>query len=186
MRRHLAGLAGLAVAVSLSAAPAGADVLLTGFAGGAFGGSTDRTRGTYGGALGFLGSVVGFEVEFATTPDFFGGTGNAVFTDNNVVTLMGSLLVTLPTGPVRIYGAVGGGLMKTRLADVGHLFDVDSNDFGIDVGGGLFLFLGDHFGLRGDIRYLRDLQDNHSDGNFDIDFGKVSYWRGTGGITIRF
>jgi hypothetical protein len=183
MRRHLAGLA---VVLSLSAAPAGADVLLTGFAGGAFGGSTDRTRGTYGGALGFLGSVVGFEAEFSTTPDFFGSSSGDVFTDNNVVTLMGSLLVTLPTGPVRIYGAFGGGLMKTRLNDAGQLFDVDSNDFGINAGGGLLLFLGDHFGLRGDIRYFRDLQDDNPDGNFDIDFGKVSYWRGVGGIVIRF
>jgi hypothetical protein len=183
MRGHVAGLA---VLLALAAAPAGADTLLTGFAGGAFGGSTTSTQGTYGGSLGFLGHVVGFEVDFATTPDFFGNSPTRVFTDNNVLTLTGNLLVTLPTGPVRIYGVVGGGLMKTRLADAGQLFDVDSNDFGIDAGGGLLLFLGDHFGLRGDIRYFRDLQDNDADGNFDIDFGKVSYWRGVGGIVLRF
>jgi Outer membrane protein beta-barrel domain len=180
-------LAGLAVLLSLSAAPAGAETFLTGFAGAAFSGSTARTRTTYGGSLGFLGGIAGFEVEFATTPDFFGDSRGDVFTENNVLTLMGSLLLAVPAGPVRLYGAVGGGLMKTRVSDPDNLFDVDSSDFGINAGGGLFIFLSDHFGLRGDLRYFRDLQDNGADGGvFGIDFGKVSYWRGVGGITLRF
>jgi hypothetical protein len=187
MRRHLAGLTVVGLVLTLFASSARADALLTGFAGVAFEGSTDRTRGTYGGSLGFLGDgIAGFEIEFATTPDFFGESGEDVFTNNNVVTLMGSLLLAAPAGPVRIYGAVGGGLMKTRLSDRDNLFDVDSNDFGINAGGGLLVFLGDHFALRGDIRYFRDLQDDQPDGDFDIDFGTVSYWRGVGGITFSF
>src|SRR5262245_741081 len=182
MRRHLAALAALGL---LWARPAAADTLLSGFAGAAFGGSTQRSRGTYGGSLAFLGNVAGFEVEFATTPDFFGESREDVFTDNNVLTLMGSLLVAFPPGPVRVYGVVGGGLLKTPLADPGNLFDVDSNDFGINAGGGVLIFLGDHFGLRGDIRYFRDLQ-NDDDGDFDIDFGNVDYWRAVGGITLKF
>jgi hypothetical protein len=182
MRRHLAGLAAL---VLLCASPAGADTLLTGFAGVAFGGSTEATHGHYGGSIGFLGSVLGFEAEFATTPDFF-GEGDGVFSDNNVLTGMGSLLVVFPPGPLRVYGAVGGGILKTRLADPDGLLDIDNNDFGINVGGGLFVFFGDNFGLRGDIRYFRDLQDDTPDGDFDIDFGNVSYWRAVGGITLKF
>jgi hypothetical protein len=184
IRRHLAGLAML---VLLSASAARAETLLTGFAGVSFAGATDRSRGTYGGSLGFLGGgVAGFEIEFATTPDFFGESREDVFSDNNVLTLMGSLLLAAPAGPVRIYGAVGGGLLKTRLSDPDGLFDVDSNDFGINAGGGLLVLLGDHFALRGDVRYFRDLQDDQRDGDFDIDFGTVSYWRGVGGITFRF
>jgi hypothetical protein len=184
MRRHLAGLA---VLVLLSVTSARAETLLTGFAGVAFSGSTDESRGTYGGSLGFLGDgIAGFEIDFATTPDFFGESREDVFTDNNVLTVMGNLLLAAPAGPVRIYGAVGGGLLKTRLSDRDGLFDVDSNDFGISAGGGLLLSLGDHFALRGDIRYFRDLQDDDPDGDFDVDFGSVSYWRGVGGITIRF
>jgi opacity protein-like surface antigen len=183
MRRHLAGLAAL---VLLYASPADADTLLTGFAGVAFGGSADKSHGTYGGSLGFLGGVAGFELEFATTPDFFGESREDVFTDNNVLTAMGSLLIAFPPGPVRVYGAAGAGLMKTRLSDPDGLLDIDSNDFGINVGGGLFVFLGDHFALRGDVRYFRDLQDDEPDGDFDIDFGNVSYWRAVGGITLKF
>jgi opacity protein-like surface antigen len=169
------------------AAEARSEVLITPFAGVAFSGSTDRSRGTYGGGLGFLGAgVAGFELEFATTPDFFGDTEDeGVFTRNSVVTLSANLILATP-GPVRVYGTVGGGLLKTRLEDPDRLFDVDSNDFGINAGGGLLFFFSDHVGLRGDIRYFRDLSDDDPDGEFDLDFGQVSYWRAVGGITFKF
>jgi opacity protein-like surface antigen len=183
MQRYLA----LAVLFVLGAGSARAEAILTGFGGAAFGGVTDRTRGTYGAALGFLGGgVLGFEFEFATVPDFFGPGDGDVFTDNNVVTLMGSLMLAAPAGPVRIYGAVGAGLMKTRLADGDRLFDIDSNDFGMNVGGGLIIYFSDHVGLRADGRYFRDLQDPVPDNEFDIDLGNVDYWRAVGGLTFKF
>ncbi|HSD29185.1 MAG TPA: outer membrane beta-barrel protein [Vicinamibacteria bacterium] len=177
----------LAVLLLLPAGPAYAETLLTGFAGGAFGGATDRTRGTYGGALGFLGNgVVGFELEFAATPDFFGESDEGVFSTNNVLTGMGSLLLALPGGPLRLYAAAGAGVMKTKLEDPDRLLEFDSNDFGINVGGGLLVNLGDHVALRGDVRYFRDLQDDEPDGDFDLDLGTVDYWRAVGGLTFRF
>ena len=70
-----------ALFVLLGAGPARAETLLTGFGGAAFGGVTDRTRGTYGGAIGFLGGgVFGFEIEGAATPEFFGHANDPVFT----------------------------------------------------------------------------------------------------------
>ena len=177
----------LAVLLALGAASARAETLLTGFGGVAFGGVTDQSRGTYGGSLGFLGAgVFGFEIEAATTPEFFGNASSNVFTDNNVLTLMGNLMLAAPAGPVRIYGTAGAGLMKTRLEDPDRLFSIDSNDFGINVGGGLIVYLSNHVGLRGDVRYFRDLQDADPDGHFDIDLGKVDYWRAVAGLTIKF
>jgi len=172
----------------LGATTARAEVMITPFAGVAFGGVTERSRGTYGVALGFLGQgVVGFEAEFATTPDFFGdSTQGSVFTQNNVVTLMGSVLLAVPAGPVRVYGAAGAGLMKTRLEDPDRLFDINSNDFGINVGGGLIGYVGSHAGLRADIRYFRDVSDINAAGSFDLGFGKVDYWRAVGGLTFKF
>ena len=183
-RRRLAGLALVALLV-LSAGPVFPETLLTGFAGGAFGGATARTRGTYGGAIGFLGAgPVGFELEFAVTPDFFGDS-EGVFTDNNVVTGMGTLLLATP-GSVRIYAAAGAGVLKTRLEDPDQLLHVDSNDFGINLGGGLLASLGDHLDLRGDVRYFRDLQNNQPNGALDLDLGHVDYWRAVGGLTLKF
>jgi opacity protein-like surface antigen len=179
--RALAVLAALGLV--LAGGPLSAETLVTGFAGGAFGGSTAKTRGTYGGALGFLGSVAGFEAEFAVTPDFF-GEATGVFTTNDVVTAMGSLLLATP-GPVRVYGAAGAGLLKTRLEDVDQLVSIHSNDFGINVGGGVLIGLGDHLALRGDVRYFRDLQNQAAEG-LDLELGHVDYWRGVGGLTLKF
>ena len=66
------------------------------------------------------------------------------------------------------------------------MFSIDSNDFGINVGGGLMLFFSDHVGLRADARYFRDLQDADPDGEFDLDLGTLDYWRVVGGITLKF
>ena len=111
--------------------------------------------------------MLGFEAEFATTPEFFGDSQTAdLFTKNDVVTLMGSILLAVPAGPVRLYGAAGAGLMKTRIEASDVFFDVDSSDFGINVGGGLIGYLGSHVGLRADIRYFRDLSDLDSNEDF--------------------
>jgi Outer membrane protein beta-barrel domain len=181
----------VSAAVLLGATTAQAEVMLTPFAGAAFSGSTERTRATYGLALGFLGAgVLGFEAEFATTPEFFGDSQSAdLFTKNDVVTLMGSILLAVPAGPVRLYGAAGAGLMKTRIEASDVFFDVDSSDFGINVGGGLIGYVGSHVGLRADIRYFRDLSDldaNEDFPEFDLGLGKVSYWRAVGGLTFKF
>jgi opacity protein-like surface antigen len=184
------GLRVMAVVLLLTFCGAGAghgETLLTGFGGVAFGGATDTTRGSYGAALGFLGSgPLGFELEFCTTPEFFGNARQDVFSDNNVLTVMGNLLLAAPAGPVRIYGTAGAGLLKTRLADPSRLLSIDSNDFGINVGGGLLINLGANVALRGDVRYFRDLQDPDPDGKFDIGLGNVDYWRVVGGITFKF
>jgi opacity protein-like surface antigen len=186
MNRHLRA-ATLALLPLLLAAPVCGETLLTGFAGVAFSGDAGKTPGSYGGALGFLGTgAFGFELEFGTTPQFFGPASGHVFTDNNVLTLMGSWLLATPPGPLRLYGALGAGLLKTRLDDPDRLLSIDSNDFGIGVGGGLIVSLGDHFALRGDARYFRSLQDPDPDGKFDIDLGNLDYWRVVGGITLKF
>jgi hypothetical protein len=182
-RSLLAATALLAVATS-----AQAETMITGFGGGAFGGVTDRTRGTYGVALGFLGNgIAGFEAEFMWSPSFFGDSADdGVFTDNNVTTLMGSVLLAAPAGPVRVYGAGGAGLLKTRVQSDDQFFDVDSNDFGVNVGGGVIGYFGDNVGLRADVRYFRDLSDPEPDDEFDLAFGRVSWWRAVGGITLKF
>ena len=107
----------ISAAMLLGATAARAEVMLTPFAGAAFSGSTNRTRATYGLALGFLGKgIIGFEAEFSTTPSFFGDSATSdLFTKNDVVTLMGSVLLAIPAGPVRVYGAAGAGLISVKI-----------------------------------------------------------------------
>jgi opacity protein-like surface antigen len=68
-----------------------------------------------------------------------------------------------------------------------NFFDaLDTNDFGFNIGGGVHGFFNDNVGLRGDIRYLRSLQDNEPDGDLDVGLSDFDFWRATVGVTLRF
>ena len=108
------------------------------------------------------------------------GAGN-----NNVTTLMANVILGAPLGAARIYASGGAGLMKFRVPDVDEFFDVDRNDFGVNVGGGAMIFFGDRIGARGDVRYFRDVHESTTD-DFDVDLGGFHYWRGSIGVTLKF
>ena len=178
----------LAVIVVLAAAPAvHAETMLSGHAGWAFSGDLPDSRTTYGGAITFMGDgLFGFEIEGAVTPDFFGDSDDFLGS-NNVSTLMGNILLGSRVGQNgRIYASVGGGLLKSRAESVDEIFDVSRNDFGVSAGGGAMAFFSNNFGIRGDVRYFRSFGDSDLDNEFDLDFGDFSFWRGTGGLVIRF
>jgi hypothetical protein len=174
----------LLLALCAAGGSAHAGTYLTPFAGVAFGGRTNDSKGTYGGSLTFAGegSILGFAVDFGYTPHFFGREG---LRSNNVTTLMGNLVLLSP-GRTRVYGSAGLGLLKSRAEDAAGFFDVHSDELGLNAGGGILFMAGDHVGIQGDIRYFRQLTDPAPDGQFDIDLGNLDYWRGTGGLAIRF
>jgi hypothetical protein len=69
---------------------------------------------------------------------------------------------------------------------VGNVFDLDENSFGVNVGGGIIGQFNDRVGLRGDVRYFRNVQDSDAGSNIDLDLGGFNFWRGTLGIAFRF
>lgn len=174
--------------LTLAPATARADWLLTPFLGVSFGGDSDGQRLTYGGSIGYMGAgVIGFEIDFSHSPEFL---DDALFSDSNLTSLMGNVIIGVPIGgdhaSVRPYVTGGVGLLRTSVSDVDKFFDVDNNSFGINAGGGVMVFVNDHVGIRGDLRYLRALQDPEEDDEFDIDFGSFDFWRGTVGVTFKF
>ena len=185
---------------------ASADWLFTPFVGANFGGDAsfgdfddfdDETerRLDVGASLGWMShGIVGFEVDFGWSPNFFTetrGSGDFDFGDGNVTTLMGNLLVGAPGGGergpgVRPYASGGVGLIRSRV-DGGALFnDLSTNDFGLNVGAGVNGFFNDNIGIRGDIRYFRSLTDNEPDDEFDLALSNFDFWRATVGLTFRF
>jgi opacity protein-like surface antigen len=179
--------------VLLYATPAHADWLLTPFAGATFGADSTKENFTYGGSLAYMGAnVVGFEMDFGYTPEFFESDNDDIdfIDDSNVTTLMANLVIGAPIGgsgaQVRPYVVGGLGLLRTTVTSADQFFDIANNDFGFDVGGGLYIFFNDHIGLRGDARYFRTLQDPEEDNEFDIAVGSFDFWRATGGVTFRF
>jgi len=181
--------ASIVLAASLAAGSARGDAMLTPFGGVAFGGSADRSRGIFGASLTFAGddALLGFEVDFASAPDFFGGSDDR-FRKNNAMTLMGNLLLAPRLGGegrTRVYVAAGFGLMRARV-DNDEFLDADNNDFGVSIGGGLYGYLSNNVGLRLDVRFFRDLRDPEPDDEFDVAFGNFQFWRATGGLVLRF
>lgn len=186
-----------ALVLALAPGTARADWLLTPNIGGGFGGNASgREHLTYGASIGWMGAgIIGWEADFAYTPEFFEGddddpdffnTG-----DSNVTTVMGNVLLGVPIGGqtgagIRPYFVGGAGLMKTRVQDADELFDVDNNDFGINVGGGVMGFATDNVGFRGDIRYFRGFGEDSGNDQFDLDLSNFDYWRGTVGVTFRW
>jgi opacity protein-like surface antigen len=190
-RTALTAISALILLVA-SAAPARADWLLTPYLGVVFGGDTEGQHITYGGSIGYMGAgIIGFEVDGSFAPDVLDRDDgiDLGISESNVTTFMGNLIVGAPIGGqngVRPYASGGVGLLRTSVSDVDNLFDIDENSFGMNVGAGVMGFVRENFGLRGDVRYFRSLQDSEAGDDIDIDLGSFDFWRVTVGATFRF
>ena len=177
----------LAVACLLTTATlARSEVILTGYYGSAFSGTMPSSQPTYGGAIAFLaGGWFGAETEYGYVKDFFGSTNaNIGLTHNKVQQFSGNMLLGVPLGPVRPYAAAGVSLIGANLTGAGGLASLDSTTGGYNVGGGLFIWLGGHFGLRGDYRYFRTFGEIGN--GTSLGLGKLDFSRGIGGLSVRF
>lgn len=140
-------------------------------------------RRNLGIGIGRLGSVLGFETEFAYASDFF---GSAPGLSSSVLTVMGNVMLVPDLGPVRPYVLAGLGLIKSHVELTPEsLLTTDNNDIGWDVGGGVFVFFGRHVGVRGDIRYFHSFEDLEilgiTLGDTKLDFGRAS-----GAFVVKF
>lgn len=137
----------------------------------------------WGGSLGALGSIVGFEFELTYNGQFTGDRLN----QTSVTTLMGNFMLAPRITIVQPYGIAGIGAIRTEV-DSGIAGASESeNQVGWTVGGGLIIFLQQHVGLKGDIRYYHSFEaldllgiDLARDQN-KIDFGRASF-----GVILKF
>jgi len=102
----------------------------------------------YGVSAGALGPIVGFEAEFAYTPDFFGKSATQT---SKVLVFTGNFMLAPKIGPVQPFGLIGLGVMRTEVE--GGSSSNDQNQLTWDAGGGLMVFFGQHVGIRGEVRY---------------------------------
>lgn len=206
VRKFIATASLVLFATLASPTKASADWLFTPFVGWNWGGTANllssddftdefEQKAMFGASLGWMGAgIVGFEVDFGYSPNFFQNTvgeGDFEFGDSNLTTLMGNVVIGVPIGGQHGVGfrpyAVGGvGIIKSSIGSSGDLFNVDSTNWGLDVGGGAMFFFSDRIGIRGDIRYFRSLQDVEPIDDFNIGLANFRFWRGTAGVTFRF
>jgi opacity protein-like surface antigen len=172
-----------------------ADWLFTPYGGMTFGkDAKDVEHFNWGGTAGWMGAgIVGLELDFNHTPNFFEPKNSADSTDlfgkNNVTSLMGNVIVGAPIGGqrgpgIRPYASAGVGLLKQNVPGTSEFLDVSRNDWGLNIGFGAHVFASDHVGFRGDVRYLRSLQNDEGTLN-DFTVGNFDFWRWTVGVTFR-
>jgi opacity protein-like surface antigen len=126
--------------------------------------------------LGTMGVVLGYETEFAYARDFFGAGPDL---SSNVLTVMGNVMLVPKIGPVRPYALAGLGIIRSHVElTPDSLLSTSNTDFGWDVGGGVFIFFGEHIGIRGDVRHFHSFQDLEIAGiplgDTKLDFGRAS------------
>lgn len=174
--------------LAATAVPARADILLTPFLGVTFGADTATRQFTYGFSAAVLSQgMIGLEFDAALTPNFF-DADSATFADGNVSTAMLNLMISSSAqgAPLRPYVSAGAGILHSRATSVGNVFELNDNQFGLDVGVGAIAKLAGTTGLRGDIRYFRSLQDANGGDGIDLDLGSLDFWRATLGLSFRF
>jgi hypothetical protein len=187
-----------AFAVTLFAsAPAHADFFITPFAGIKFAGDASiveldfgasNTKFTLGGMVGVLSDgIFGVEADVAYVPRFFERSAGTLVRRSHVLTVMGNVIVAVPrnvTGySLRPFVSGGAGLMQVNIDDVIDVLPVDSNLFGINVGGGVTGPLTNVVDVRLELRWFKSL----TTGNETplLPRSALSFWRAAVGLTIR-
>lgn len=197
----LSQLLSIAAALLLPAAMAEAqtDVLVMPFVGVTFGGTTDfvdledaagQTKFLWGGAIDVIRDAgFGVELDLGYSPGFLEKLGVVVNT-SSVTTLMGNFIVALPNSVARYtlrpYFSGGLGLISVNQDDFFGTFTGRSNVLGFDAGGGAMGFVNDTTGVRWDLRYFKNVTKPDPTAGFSDRFEKLSLWRGTMALVIRY
>jgi len=138
----------------------------------------------WGIALGALGPIVGFEAELTYDGEFTGVTSTE---KSSVLTVMGNFMIAPKITIVQPYGLVGIGLIKTDLEDKVTGSSDSKNQIGWTIGGGLIVYVQQHIGLKGDVRYYHSFQALEllgfplSQNENKIDFGRAAF-----GVVFKF
>ncbi|HEY2432805.1 MAG TPA: outer membrane beta-barrel protein [Vicinamibacterales bacterium] len=136
----------------------------------------------WGGSLGSLGSLVGFEAEFTHEGEFTGDRVNPT----SVTTLMGDFMLGPRITIVQPYGLIGIGAIKTT-ADAGLGSSESETQAGWSIGGGVLVYVQKHIGLRGDVRYYHSFQTLNLLGiDLARDQNKIDFGRAGFGVILKF
>jgi len=135
----------------------------------------------WGGSIGALGSVVGFEAEFTHASEFTGSQPNSA----SVTTFMGNFMLAPRITIVQPYGLAGLGAIKTTAT--GTISSSNSEtQIGWTVGGGVIVYVHKHIGIKGDVRYYHSL---HALDLLGIDIAqgdKIDFGRAAFGVVFKF
>jgi hypothetical protein len=133
---------------------ASAQGMLVGSIGKVYGGDALKSSGAYAIAVGGGGAhSIGSELEFSQTSHFTDLSGN----QSKLLSLMASIFVSVPAGPVRPYGLFGYGFIRQRTeTSTGTvLSNLSNNDVGYNAGLGVIYRFSRVAGVRADLRHFK-------------------------------
>ncbi len=189
---------GLATLFALVATvPARADFFVTPFAAIKFAGEAtivdldfgaSNSKLAIGGMAGVLSDgLLGVEADVAYVPRFFERSTGALVARSSVFTIMGNVIVAVPqrlTGySLRPFVSGGAGLMHVAISDIIQAIPVDSNQFGVNAGGGALGPISKDLDVRFELRWFKSVT---AGGERPLRQGApLSFWRAAVGLTIR-
>lgn len=134
----------------------------------------------WGGSLGALGPVVGFEAELTYEGEFTGDRPSRT----SVTTVMGNFMVAPKITIVQPYGLVGLGAIRTKVRDTSD----SQNQIGWTIGGGMIVYVQQHVGLKGDVRYYHSFQalDLLGIDLTGLERNKIDFGRAGFGVIFKF
>jgi hypothetical protein len=119
-----------------------------------YGGDAQTSSRAYAIAIGGGGAhSIGSELEFSQANHFTDLSGN----QSKILSLMASILVTVPTRVVRPYVVFGYGFIRQRTeSSTGSvLSNLSNNDVGYSAGGGVTVKFSKVAGVRADLRHFK-------------------------------
>ena len=197
MRRRLA--VAILLCACVSPVDARADWLITPFLGTSLARETTflileegaGSRLTLGASVALLSDgILGLEADVGHTPRFFEGDDPlGLVLSSRVTTLSGNVIVAAPLAltreSLRPYLVGGLGLLQARAAHVGGLFPVEKDLLGLSLGAGAVGFVSARTGLRFDVRQIKAISGSDGPGARE-GVSRLSFWRATAGVTIRY
>jgi len=152
-------------------------------------------RADFGAAFGWISprDPIGVELDVVYAPSFFGGA--AVYGGNSVTTIMGNVIFAgggegrygfyrRRGSFVRPYVSGGAGMMHEVVTTAIPGQRVSNDDFGVNLGAGVMALSWRSVGIRGDVRYFRNLVNNADATN--VNFGAFHFWRASIGLVLGF
>jgi hypothetical protein len=181
----------------LAASPAAADFFVTPYAGFKFAGTArifdpeegaSNTKFALGGMIGFLSDdLFGVEADLTYVPRFFERSTGSLVARSQVITLMGNVMVAVPRSvtqySLRPFVTGGAGLMHINIDDVADVFPIDSNLFGVNIGGGVMGPLTNVVDVRLELRWFKSVTTGETTPL--LPGPALSFWRAAVGLTIR-
>ena len=134
--------------------------------------------------------ILGVEADVAHTPKFFEGDDPlGVVLSSRVTTVSGNVVLAAPLAltreSLRPYLLGGLGLIQARSKDLAAVFPVNEDRLGLSVGAGAIGFVSERTGLRFDVRHIKAI--SGASGLFPRPgVSRLSFWRATVGLTIRY